>query len=198
MSWASMSKIVREAQAEYIGVQGQEKTPSVDDLQQLLGELLMVQTRAWEWYLGTGFVTSLDPAMLMPELTTNMREELKGDLERTDAMLSHMVDVLSYSQDPETVWKQVTGPLIAGQCYGPPFCSEGLVANTGGRGVTQSPIITYPYANLDQAARIKGEALSEWERFKDDLADRFEAVAGGLGLGLLALGALFLFTRGGR
>jgi len=194
-----MSRIVREAQAEYIGVQGNEKTPSVADLQQLLGELLMVQTRAWEWYLGTGFVTSLDIATLMPQLTTETREQLKVDLERTDARLSHMVEVLSFASDPETVWKQVTGPLIAGQCYGPPMCSEALVADTGGRGVTQAPLVAAPYMNLNQAARIKGEALAEWERFKADLADRFEKVAGmGMGIGLLALGALFLFTRGGR
>lgn len=194
-----MNQIVREAQAEYIGVGGEEKTPTVADLQNLLGELLMVQTRAWEWYLGTGFVTSLDIATLMPQLTTENREQLKVNLERTDARLSHMVDVLSFATDPETIWKQVTGPLIAGQCYGPPMCSAALVDGTDGRGVTQAPLVVAPYANLDMAARIKGEANSEWERFKADLDDRFEEAVGmGMGIGLLALGALFLFTRGGR
>lgn len=187
--------VVRQAQTEYLA---NNREPSPEELQHLLAHLLGVQTRAWDWYAGTGFVTSLDPATLMPQLVTNQREELRAALEKTDAQLSAMVDVLRFPPDAQAIWRDVTAPLIAGDCFGPPFCSAALVESQGGK-VTQTPIIARPYMNLNQAARIKGEARAEWENFKADLEDRFEEVVGaGMGLGLLALGALFLFTRGGK
>jgi hypothetical protein len=188
--------VVRDAQRYYLGG---DRTPTREELGALLGELLTVQARAWDWYAGTGFVASLDPAALMPELLTEQRDELRSDLERTDGRLAHMVDALGAFDEPGDVWKHVTGPLIAGECYGEPFCSDALVEAQGGV-VHQSPLVAAPYMNLNQAARIQGEARAEWRRFTDDLEDRAGAVVEGVGLAGAALAVLvlgYLFSRGG-
>lgn len=200
--WNVVGNVVRDAQRYYLG---NGHTPTREELGSLLGELLMVQARAWDWYAGTGFVTSLDPASLMPELVTEQREQLRADLERTDARLGAMVDALSSfgpspapgNADPfaEQLWRSVTGPLIAGECYGEPFCSDALVASQGGV-VQQSPLVAAPYMNLNQAARLQGEARAEWRRFTDDLAERVEAVGDALvgGGALVLVGLLFLMA----
>lgn len=201
--WNVVGNVVRDAQRYYLGG---GHTPTRQELATLLGALAVVQARAWDWYAGTGFVSSLDPATLMPELVTEQRDQLRSDLERTDARLLAMSDALASfgpapapgNADPfaEQLWRSVTGPLIAGECYGEPFCSDALVASQGGV-VRQSPLVAAPYSNLNQAARLQGEARAEWRRFTDDLAERVEAVGDALtgGAALVVVGLLFLMAR---
>jgi hypothetical protein len=95
------------------------------------------------------------------------------------------------------LWKNVTGPLIAGECWGPPRCSPELVAAQGGK-ARIVPIAVEPYVILNALDAQGDLAQREWSLFKRDLVDRTVKVAGRLADFAWAIGAglaLYFITR---
>lgn len=95
------------------------------------------------------------------------------------------------------LWKNVTGPLINGECWGPPRCSESLVAAQGGV-ARVIPIAIEPYILLNTLDAQGVEAEREWSAFKRDIVDRAAAGAGRIGDMAWAVAAgfaVYLITR---
>lgn len=95
------------------------------------------------------------------------------------------------------LWKNVTGPLINGECWGPPRCSEALVAAQGGV-ARVIPIAVEPYILLNTLDAQGVEADREWAAFKRDIVDRAKDAAGRFGDMAWAVAAgfaVYLITR---
>lgn len=206
-----VGKATRFLQREYLDSSPPRIRPI--DVAELLTETQRIKD------LAAGRVVALksNPKTWPQWLTTTVFEQHADSLERLQTWLDFMQAELDQAvgdgatggrvdgdrvevEKPADMrlWKNVTGPLISGECWGPPRCSEALVAANGGvAGIT--PIAIEPYILLN-ALDVQGdEARREWGNFKRDIVDRAKAGVGRIGDMAWAVAAgfaVYLITRG--
>jgi len=205
-----VGKATRFLQREYLDSSPPRIRPL--DVSEVLTETQRVKN------LAAGRVVALkaNPTTWPQWLTTTIFEQHTSSLERLQTWLDFMQAELDQAVgDGATggkvvgdrvevgnaadlrLWKNVTGPLINGECWGPPRCTEALVAAQGGLAKI-TPIAIEPYILLNALDVQGGEATREWDNFKRDIVDRAKAGAGRLGDMAWAVAAgfaVYLITR---
>ena len=65
--------------------------------------------------------------------------------------------------DDGTTWfyREVVGPLIDGQCYGPPVCTDAAIQNYGQRPMPVVPVVARPFVTM-RAYGVLAEGVGTW------------------------------------
>lgn len=185
---ADVGKLVREIQANLLD----DGVPSPDRVRKVLG---------WAQ-------ASLDEAYgRWARLTTGSYggdanlAQIGSDLKRAANLFDYYADQLAElgTEDADeeqlrALYERVTAPLIEGQCYGPPSCSQAIIEQTGAP-FAIAPRFVEPF-KLQNAMDVRAEAGSEnLQLLWDDLRkSATKVVETGANLGRLAfiLGGLYL------
>jgi len=77
-------------------------------------------------------------------------------------------------------WRRSVGPVVAGLCWGSPWCSQEAIAAGGGPPLAIAPVGAQPWVLAGALSELRRAQREAWQGLLRDLGDRARATGGAI------------------